>query len=741
MIGPFALALVLAAGDPRPALVQLQIENRKSEALARVDRELAAQPALVRPLGLEYLRGVLLEALGRRRDAMDAFATSMGEAPPLLFHSRYRLALAEERAGHPEVAAGLVATTVAADPASPLLPAAVRLLARTLGRGGDCRLLQGLAPEKMPKPEERQVLLAEADCAKKGGQRELSRGLLVHLLEENRSDEVAREAAQRLARLVPENERGAVPRLLGLTFEQHREFERAAKELKRASAKEGEAPDFEAGYAAARAQFWLGRFSTSGVLFRDLAKRAGNPEQKALALYQEGRSFELLGHWKTASTTFRRAYLANPGGEWAAPALLSALRVDWRSGDERAALALYEQLSARLPWREAAARAALFLAASDLVRSRSDRAHPWLERAAAAGSPEDQVEVAYWRGRLAELAGNLRGAVAAYLAALRADLHHPLSRAALVRLGSPALARTAAAEGRHLAASPRADDLAAAWILLGEESSAGAGAKRKLRQALLADRATAPYLRLAAVPVERWPLWQAPLDKPAELLLALGLWQEGAAAVREHFPLSDPALAFTAALLLARSGETRKAMDLAEDLRIRTPERLPLALQPEAYARLLYPLSYRETILGQSRRRGIDPLLLAAVLREESRFDPAALSPASARGLGQLVLPTARRLASSLDGMEIAPEDLFRPEVSIPLAAAYLAELLHAFGDAPHLAVAAYNAGRPQVQLWRSYCYSAEPEELFTKIGFLETRSYVRRVLTSWSQYRSIYSL
>jgi soluble lytic murein transglycosylase len=744
MIGPFALALVLAAGDPRPDLVHLQLENRRTDALALADRELAGQPALAHQIGLDYLRGTLLDAAGKRREAMDAFAAAMGETPPLLAYSRYRLALAQERAGHPEVAAGLVATAIAADPAdpaSPLLPDAVRLLARTLAKGGDCRLLQGLKPERMPLPARREVFLAQADCARKAGQKELARGLYVHLVEEDRSDEVARQAALRLTRLIPEAERGEVPRLLGLTFEQHREFERALKHLERAfPAGAKAAADFETSYAAARANFWLGRYAVAVVLFRDLAKRTTNPEQKATALYQEARSFELLGHWTTAATTFRRAYLAHPEGEWAAPSLISALRLEWRGGDERAALALYERISARLPWRETAARAALFLAASDLVRHRGDRARAWLEQAAAAGNRDDQIEVAYWRGRLAELAGDLRGAVGAYLGALRADLHHPLSRAALARLDTPPLARAAAAEGRRLAASPRPDDLVSAWLLLGDDDPVGTVAKRKLRQALLADKIAAPYLRLAEVPVERWPLWQATLKRPDEMLLALGLWHEGAPAVRQYFPLADPALAFTGALVLSRAGETRRAMDLAEDLRIRTPDRLPLALQPAAYGRLLYPLAYRETILSQGTHRGIDPWLLAAILREESRFDPTALSRSSARGLAQFVLPTARQLAGETEGKTLTAEDLFRPEISIALGAAYLQELLHAFGDSRELAVSAYNAGKPQAVLWRSYCYSAEPEELFSKIAFVETRSYVRRVLTSWSQYGRIYS-
>ena len=89
MIGPLALSLVLAAGDPRPVLVQLQIENHRTEALTRTERELAEQPAVAYPLGLAYLHGTLLESLGRRREAIDAFADAIGRATPLAFYSRY----------------------------------------------------------------------------------------------------------------------------------------------------------------------------------------------------------------------------------------------------------------------------------------------------------------------------------------------------------------------------------------------------------------------------------------------------------------------------------------------------------------------------------------------------------------------------------------------------------------------------------------------------------------------------
>src|SRR5579863_2280881 len=155
MIAPFALALALVVQDPRPQLVALSLDGRGREALALTQQELADRPVTARQLGLDYLRGHLLEQLGRSSDAGEAFVAAITGAPKLASYSRYRLALEQMELGHPEVAAGLVARTVTGDVNSPLLPDAVRLFARAVAMGGDCRLLHGIKPKQLPAPERR----------------------------------------------------------------------------------------------------------------------------------------------------------------------------------------------------------------------------------------------------------------------------------------------------------------------------------------------------------------------------------------------------------------------------------------------------------------------------------------------------------------------------------------------------------------------------------------------------------
>src|SRR4051812_32318710 len=586
MFGTLTLALALTAADPRPELLELQLAGKTQEELGRVEQELAQSPAASHLLGLDFLHGVLLDSVGRPREARDAFVQGMALNPSLAPYSRYRMAQDQVRGGHPEVAAGLVSNVVAGDPASPLLPAAVHLFAQVLAKGGECRLLGTTRPEPLPVPQRREIQLAQAVCALRIGYRELARSLMMSLLEESRDDELARLAAESLSQMVAGAERGRLPMLLGRTFQQHKEFDLALRHLKQAGDRKSlSAHDaYETQALIGAALFSQQRYPEAAAAFGELVNLARTPGEKARALFQEGRAHELRGAWSAAIATYRQAWQADSQGrDWAAPSLLGALRLEWRSGSEASALKLFDQLAKRPEWHAQTARAALFLAASDLVRGRRDRVRPWLDQAEGR---DGHLEVVYWRGRLAELGHDPKQAVSRYLEVIRSQPFHPLARAAMARLAADPLSATADAEGRRLAATGRLEDLQGAWILLGADDSAGRTAQLKLEQRLLADRGAAPYLRLAEVPVRRWPLWSRRLARPEEMLLALGLWHEGAPAVREHFPLSDPNLAYTGSRLLVRGGEYARSISLAEALRARAPQRLPLALQSRDFRRL-----------------------------------------------------------------------------------------------------------------------------------------------------------
>lgn len=733
--------LLVALQEPRAHLVELQRAGKVAQALEETERLIRVEPGTAERLGLHYLRGHLLDSLGRRSEAILSFAESLSATPKLDAHARLRIARDQELLGHPEVAAGLTATLLGSNPPRSVVGPATELLVRALEAGGDCRLVTTLPSQRFPASQRRLLELARANCDLRAGHTDPAQQRLIALLREKSSDLTALYAAHRLSQFKEAVSQPATVRLLGLTFHSHRQFDRSSNLLQQVviqqQPKLRSAQEFETRYRFVRSHFWLGRYELAAQHYADLASRAVTPQQIAQALYHRGRSLELAGQWTAAIEGFRRAYLAQRQGNFSAAALLGALRLEWRIGREEQALELYDVLGTS---RVERSRAALFFAASDIVKGRADRAERWLAEAQSAHSSASQ-EVAYWRGRLAEAQGQTDDAVTAYARATEKDYFHPIAQLALERLRSPQLLDRSRALGRAL--SEGSGDLYHAWVLLGLDAADGnlQGAVRgRLEARFRRENRGQPIVATDLVPIESWPLWSAPLLRPEELLLALGVWEEGAPVVLRHFPVANPPLALTAARELERAGRTKDSLLIAEILNKRVPKRFESAFLPHGFREVLYPYSYRYLIERSAKRHGVSPFLLAALIREESKFDPRASSAAAARGLTQFVITTAERIARAQGMGPISPRELEKPEVAIELGAAYLRELGERYQGRWAHAIAAYNAGEPQAHLWERYCYTPDSAEFFTKVAFRETRSYLGRVLTSFGQYRDLYS-
>jgi soluble lytic murein transglycosylase len=160
---------------------------------------------------------------------------------------------------------------------------------------------------------------------------------------------------------------------------------------------------------------------------------------------------------------------------------------------------------------------------------------------------------------------------------------------------------------------------------------------------------------------------------------------------------------------------------------------------PQAFWELSYPRPYSATVEAASAEFSIDPLLIWAVMREESRYDPEALSYVGARGLMQVMPPTQAWIAEELEE-EIPPGDAFTPEANIRMGAWFLRFLLDYFDDDLELVVAAYNGGAGSVDDWLTDPRVAGRDDLLRWIGFGETREYLSRVLLSYEIYQELYS-
>jgi soluble lytic murein transglycosylase len=159
---------------------------------------------------------------------------------------------------------------------------------------------------------------------------------------------------------------------------------------------------------------------------------------------------------------------------------------------------------------------------------------------------------------------------------------------------------------------------------------------------------------------------------------------------------------------------------------------------PRAFWDFFYPLGWRTELNDAATRAALDPYFVAAVVREESSFDPQARSRVGARGLMQLMPDTARQLAKGR-GLPAGDDMLADPGANLALGSAYLAGLMKEFGE-PRLAVAAYNAGPARVREWWKARVTDDVEVWVELIPFDETRFFVRRVMLSWEEYRRLYA-
>jgi soluble lytic murein transglycosylase len=153
----------------------------------------------------------------------------------------------------------------------------------------------------------------------------------------------------------------------------------------------------------------------------------------------------------------------------------------------------------------------------------------------------------------------------------------------------------------------------------------------------------------------------------------------------------------------------------------------------------LYPRGHWSVVREQAVQQGLDPFLVAALIREESAFAPRAVSRAGARGLMQLMPQTAERVARQYNVPLGVSAPLEAPEMNVRLGTIHLAELIRDTGGSLTLAVASYNAGIQAVRRWRDRHGFTDEEEFTEDIPYAETRTYVKRVLGSYQRYASLY--
>jgi soluble lytic murein transglycosylase len=172
-----------------------------------------------------------------------------------------------------------------------------------------------------------------------------------------------------------------------------------------------------------------------------------------------------------------------------------------------------------------------------------------------------------------------------------------------------------------------------------------------------------------------------------------------------------------------------------------SPEYLnvPVNSAPRKYWELLFPLPYRTDLVRDAQERNLDPYLIAGLIRQESEFNPQAVSPAKAYGLTQIRPGTGRQFARTAGVPKFTTRLLSQPAANLKIGCSIFRSMLDKQGGKLEQTLAAYNAGPQRVVEWLSWNSYREPAEFVESIPFTETRDYVQAVLRNAEMYRRLY--
>jgi soluble lytic murein transglycosylase len=400
--------------------------------------------------------------------------------------------------------------------------------------------------------------------------------------------------------------------------------------------------------------------------------------------------------------------VVDAGVREAGGALLRLGQLDERDGDPASAEVDYQQMASVAPDR--VAEALFHVGFTRFVRGDAQGARAAWQTGVASGppAPDLQAQLQYWIGR-AQPDGSSEAQDAFNRAAAASPESYYGLRAQDQLDGTLSMAGLPSGSA-WLAASPSELQERAAWF-----------ATQNLTPEQVARDVNG-----------------SPAMLRAETLLQLGLrteagWEiDGVAAqyaqsrdVAHLGAVADWTTAHDLPLLTMRVGKQMRDL-------------VGLQALPRAMQKDVYPAAWGDIVAQQAATYSVDPLLLLAVIRQESAFDPRAQSGAQAMGLTQIVPATARSIASKVGDDNFVLRDLFKPAVSVQFGAYFLSELIGQFKGHVFPTLVAYNAGGGNAATWVRR-YGDDPDLLVEQIPFTETQAYLRIVYDNYWHYERLW--
>jgi soluble lytic murein transglycosylase len=387
-----------------------------------------------------------------------------------------------------------------------------------------------------------------------------------------------------------------------------------------------------------------------------------------------------------------------PTSRWTESALFLGGNYYWVQLDRDRAGAYYQRLSDNFPEAAEALPAQWRVAWTAVLKRQPEAAEDLAEHLRRFPGSQFTPDALYWLGRLAEESHN-SGLARSYYEKLED------------RFPQNYFANAASARLRTLGSGPETDpDILAAIPPLPPAMTLGL----TIPVAAQTRQARADALRSIA------------FDASAELELRAAFAATG-----------EPRLLLEAAQEAVSAGHVGAAIATIRQIYPQIEWR-PFNEVPREVWLTAFAMPFQSSILSRSTQAGVDPMLTAGLIRQESAYDPEARSGANALGLMQLLPKTARRFAKQARVRYSTPM-LYEPDYNIHIGTIYFAGLKRDFGSVES-ALAAYNAGEDRVTFWTAGQTYREPAEFVDSIPFTETREYVEIVTRNAAIYRKLYA-
>jgi len=432
---------------------------------------------------------------------------------------------------------------------------------------------------------------------------------------------------------------------------------------------------------------------------------ASSPDWGAAQL-KRAEALLKLGEDNRARETLKAAVGADPSS--AGSALLRLGQLDERDGDPAAAETKYLQMADAAPDR--AAEALFHVGFTRYVRGDAAGALDAWQTGLASGPPGPTLlsQLHYWTSKVLPAGASAQESL--NLAAAAAPETYYALRA------QEQLSGTLSG-----ASSPPSG---AAWLALGpndvQERAAWFAALNSTPERVAQEVAALPALQRA------------------DQLLELGLRAEASweldGAVQQYADNKDVAHMSAIADWATSHDQPQLTLRIGKQMR----DLVGLGGLPRALQRQVYPEAWGDLVAEQAAAYRVDPLLMLALMRQESSFDPRAQSQAQAMGLTQIVPATARTIASRLGRDDFVLRDLFKPATSLEFGTWFMSQLLGDYKGRIFPALAAYDAGGGNVARWMQR-YGDDPDVLVEMIPFAETQTYLRIVYDNYWHYQALY--